>query len=235
VIELKHITKSEGTKNYLSQNIQSAIAVNTAKEVILYDGMVLNSKVQFAVSELNFMLMMCAILAGLSIFEERKLHIWDRVVNKGNFMLIKFFTHYAFSVIMIAFNIIGYRILFDICFPLKSIFVFLSIPIISISLGLFIGLLVQGRAMLSNTVLMIVMLMGYFGGALSLTSVLSNTKFMNVLMYISPLTMSNQLIFKDLIRVNWGNALWIWISIVLIFASIFIFLMRRRVKDGASI
>ncbi len=136
---------------------------------------------------------------------------------------------------MIAFNIIGYRILFDICFPLKSIFVFLSIPIISISLGLFIGLLVQGRAMLSNTVLMIVMLMGYFGGALSLTSVLSNTKFMNVLMYISPLTMSNQLIFKDLIRVNWGNALWIWISIVLIFASIFIFLMRRRVKDGASI
>ena len=95
--------------------------------------------------------MMCAILAELSIFEERKLHVWDRVVNKGNFMLIKFFTHYAFSVIMIAFNIIGYRILFDICFPLKSIFVFLSIPIISISLGLFIGLLVQGRAMLSNT------------------------------------------------------------------------------------
>ncbi len=91
MIELKHITKSEGTKNYLSQNIQSAIVVNTAKEVILYDGMVLNSKVQFAVSELNFMLMMCAILAGLSIFEERKLHIWDRVVNKGNFLHIMHF------------------------------------------------------------------------------------------------------------------------------------------------
>lgn len=226
---------SEGTKNYLSQHTQSAIAVNTAKEVILYDGMLLNSKAQFAVSELNFLLMMCAVLAGLSVFEERKLHVWDRVASKADFILIKFFAHYAFSLIMTAFNIIGYGILFDICFPLKSICVFLSIPIISIILGLFAGLSVHNRAMLSNAVLMMVMLMGYFGGALSLTSVLSNTKFMNVLMYLSPLTIANQLIFKDLIHANWGNALWIWISIVFIFASIFIFLMGRRVKDGASI
>ncbi len=226
---------SEGTKKYLSQHIQSSAVINTAKEVILYDGTLLNSKVQFAVSELNFMLMMCAILAGLSIFEERKLHVWDRVVSKGDFMLIKFFTHYAFSLIMILFNVIGYWVLFDISFPIKSIWVFLSIPVFSISLGLFVGLLVYNRAMLSNTVLMIVMLMGYFGGALSLTSVLSNTKFMNVLMYLSPLTIANQLIFKDLIHVNWGNDLWIWISIVLIFELIFVSLIGRRIKSGASI
>lgn len=226
---------SEGTKNYLSQHFQSTIVLNTAKEIIIYDGILLDSKVQFAVSELSFMLMIVAILAGLSIFEERKLHVWDRVVSKGNFMLIKFFSHYAFSLIMIIVNVIGYWILFDINFPIKSIGVFLSIPIISIILGLFVGLLACSRAILSNTVLMIVMMMGYFGGAISLTSVLSNTKFMNVLMYLSPLTRVNRLIFKDLIQVNRGNDLWIWILTVLVFATVLISLMGRRVKDGAII
>lgn len=136
---------------------------------------------------------------------------------------------------MILFNVIGYWILFDISFPIKSICIFLSIPIVSISFGLFVGILFYNRAMLSNTVLTIVMLMGYFGGALSLTSVLSNTKFMNVLMYISPLTMANKLIFKDLIHINWGNDLFIWISIILIFTLLFIFLMVRRLKNGSSI
>lgn len=226
---------SEGTKGYLSQYGQNTMAVNTAKKIIMYDGMLLNSKIQFGVSELGFMLMMYAVLAGLSIFEERRLHVWDRVVGKGKFVLIKFFTHYVFSLIMIALNATGYGILFGISFSVKSACVFFSIPVISIILGLSVGLLVSNRAMLSNTVLMIVMMMGYFGGALSLTSVLSNTKCMNVLMYISPLTMANRLIFKDLIHVNWGNDLWIWISMLLILMSILISIMGRRVKNGASI
>lgn len=226
---------SEGTKNYLSQHIQNSFSVDTVKEVVMYDGILLNSKVQFAVSELNFMLMMSAVLAGLSIFEERKLHVWDRVVCKSNFVLIKFFTHYTFSFIMITSNVIGYRLLFDIRFPINSICIFLSIPIISISLGLFVGLLVYNKAILSNIIMMIVMIMGYFGGAISLTSVLSNTKFMNVLMYLSPLTMANRLIFKDLIHIDWGNDLFIWILIILIFAVTLIFLMVRRLKNGAII
>lgn len=226
---------SEGTKKYLSQHIQNSLFVNTSKEIILYEGVLLNSKVQFSVSELNFMLMMCAILAGLSIFEERKLHVWDRVVCKSSFMLIKFFIHYVFSLIMIAFNMLGFWILFNISFPIKSLCVFFSIPILSIILGLFVGVVVNSRAMLSNTVLMIVMTMGFFGGALSLTSVLSNTRFMNVLMYLSPLTMANKLIFKDLIKENWGNDLLVWSLIVLIFVIVFISLIGRRVKNGASI
>ena len=226
---------SEGTKNYLSQHIQNSFSVDTVKEVVMYDGILLNSKVQFAVSELNFMLMMSAVLAGLSIFEERKLYVWDRIVCKSNFVLIKFFIHYVFSLIMITSNVIGYRLLFDIRFPINSICIFLSIPIISISLGLFVGLLVYNKAILSNIIMMIVMIMGYFGGAISLTSVLSNTKFMNVLMYLSPLTMANRLIFKDLIHIDWGNDLFIWILIILIFAVTLIFLIARRLRNGACI
>ena len=223
---------SEGTKSYLSQHIQSIVAVNTVKEVIMYDGVLLNSKVQFAVSELNFMLMMCAILAGLSIFEERKLYVWN---GKGNFITIKFLTHYVFSLVLIVFNILGFRILFNIGFSIESLYIFISVPIISIILGLFVGLLAANRAILSNAILMIVMLTGYFGGALSLTSVLSNTKFMNVLMYLSPLTMANRLIFKNLVHVNWGNDLLIWILEIFVFVSIVVSLIGRRVKNGASI
>lgn len=226
---------SEGTKNYLSQHIQNSFSVDTVKEVVMYDEILLNSKVQFAVSELNFMLMMSAVLAGLSIFEERKLHVWDRIVCKSNFVLIKFFIHYVFSLIMITSNVIGYRLLFDICFPINSICIFLSIPIISISLGLFFGLSVYNKAILSNTIMMIVMLMGYFGGALSLTSVLSNTKFMDLLMYLSPLTIANRLIFKDLIQINFGNDLLIWILIFFTFVITFILLIGRRMRNGACI
>lgn len=226
---------SEGTKSYLSQHIQSIVAVNTVKEVIMYDGVLLSSKVQFAVSELNFMLMMCAILAGLSIFEERKLYVWNRVVGKGNFITIKFLTHYVFSLVLIVFNILGFRILFNIGFSIESLYIFISVPIISIILGLFVGLLAANRAILSNAILMIVMLTGYFGGALSLTSVLSNTKFMNVLMYLSPLTMANRLIFKNLVHVNWGNDLLIWILEIFVFVAIVVSLIGRRVKNGASI
>lgn len=226
---------SEGTKSYLLQHTQVLEGINTTKEIVLYNGMILNSKAQFAVSELNFMLVMCAILVGLSIFEERRLHVWDRVVDKKAFILTKFFTHYAFCLIMIAFNTIGFWILFSIKFPVKSMLVFISVPIISTFLGLFVGMVVNSRVILSNTILMLVMTMGFFGGALSLTSVLSNTKFMNVLMYLSPLTMANKLIFMDLINIDWGNNLFIWIALVIIFSGIFISLIGRRVKDGASI
>ncbi len=226
---------SEGTKGYLSQHMQNAPVVNTAKEIILYDGILLDSKAQFAVSELNFMLMMFAILAGLSIFEERRLHIWDRIVGKGKFIIIKFFTHYIFALIMIIFNILGFCILFNINFQISSLYIFFSVPIISILLGLFAGIIAGSRAIISNAVLMIVMMTGYFSGALSLTSVLANTKFMNALMYLSPLTMANKLIFKDLINVNWGNDLLIWTLIILILTAGFISLIGRRVKNGASI
>lgn len=226
---------SEGTRNYLVQHSQSSAVVRAAKEVALYDGASLPARVQFAVSELHFMLMMCAVLAGLSLFEERKLHVWDRAVRKSEFVLIKFFTHYAFSLAMIAFNVVGFWVLFDIRFPIHSLCIFFSVPLISILLGLFAGVTVRNRAMLSNSVLMAVMMMGYFGGALSLTSVLENTPFTSLLMYLSPLTWANQLIFKALLGVAWGKDLFIWGAVVLLFAGTFSFLMRKRVKHGAGI
>lgn len=226
---------SEGTGNYLAQHSQSAAVVRATKEIALYDGASLSSRMQFAVSELNFMLMMCAVLAGLSLFEERKLHVWDRAVRKGEFVLIKFFTHYAFSLAMIALNVVGFWALFDIRFPLYSLCVFFSVPMISVILGLFAGAVVRNRAMLSNSVLMAVMMMGYFGGALSLTSVLENTPFMNLFMYLSPLTWANKLIFKALLGVEWGKDLFIWMAVVLLFAGTFGFLIGKRVKHGAGI
>ncbi len=226
---------SEGTQNYLSQHKQISEAVNTAKEIIIYQGILLNSKVQFAVSELNFMLMMYAILAGLTVFEEIKLHIWDRIVNKNEFILIKYLTHYGFSVFMIIFNMACFWVLFDIKMPIESIFIFLSVPIISILLGIFVGIVVFDRAMLSNTILMTVMMMGYFGGALSLTSVLANTKFMDVLMYFSPLTIANKLIFKILLNIDLEGYLLIWTGLVILIAGTFTYLIKRRIKYGAII
>lgn len=226
---------SEGTKNYLSQFTKTTEVLNSTKEIVLYNALILESKLQFAVSELNFMLMMYAILAGLSIFEERRLHIWDRVVNKVSFIFTKFIVHYIFAIIIIAFNMLGFWILFNIKFPIKSTCMFLCMPIISIVLGLFIGIIVKNRAILSNTILMMVMMMGFFGGALSLTSVLANTKYANVLMYLSPLTMANKLIFKDLINLNWGNDFLIWIAFISIFLGACISMIGRRIRNGSII
>lgn len=226
---------SEGTKNYLLQRPEFTNNINVMKEVVLYSGQILNAKIQFAVSELNFMLLMASILIGLSVFEERRLHIWDRIVDKRKFILTKFFAHFVFSIVMITFNIYLFELVFDMQTPLKSILIFMSMPIISMFLGIFVGCIVQNRAMLSNTILMIVMFMGFFGGALSLTAVLSNTKFMNVLMYISPLTLANKLIYKNMINVNMRVQLFIWIGFVLLFAGLFTFLIERRIKNGTVI
>lgn len=226
---------SEGTKNYLSQFTKTTEVFNSTKEIVLYNGMILASKFQFAVSELNFMLMMYAILAGLSILEERRLHVWDRVVNKKSFILTKFFVHYIFAIIIIALNIFGFWVIFNIVFSIKCICMFLCMPIISIVLGLFIGVTVNNRAILSNIILMMVMMMGFFGGALSLTSVLANTKYANVLMYLSPLTMANKLIFKDLINLNWGNDFLIWIAFISIFLGACITMIARRIRNGSII
>ncbi|UTC63153.1 ABC transporter permease [Treponema sp. OMZ 787] len=226
---------SEGTKNYLLQRPEFTQKINVAKEIVLYSGQILDAKIQFAVSELNFMLLMASILIGLSVFEERRLHIWDRIVDKRKFVSVKFFAHYVFSVVMIVFNLILFAVIFDMQTPFKSILILLSMPIVSMLFGILIGLIVQNRAMLSNTILMIVMFMGFFGGALSLTSVLSNTKFMNVLMYISPLTLANKLIYKNLIHVTMGRELFIWIVFILGFAGLFIAFIERRIKNGTVI
>lgn len=226
---------SEGTKGYLSQGLQDQAIIRTTREISLYNGLILGSKEQFAVSELNFMLLIYSILPGLSIFEERRLHIWDRLVKKSQLLIVKFIVYYILSLIMIAINVLVFKFCFNISFPSRSICIFCSLPIVSVFLGLFIGVLVNNRTMLSNTLLMLVMIMGYFGGALSLTSVLANTKFMNVLMKLSPLSMVNRLIFKDLISMNWGNDLWVWSSLLLIISILLIGLISRRVKNGASI
>ncbi|UTC64007.1 hypothetical protein E4O00_08965 [Treponema sp. OMZ 788] len=226
---------SEGTKNYLLQRTEFTHKINVAKEIVLYSGQILDAKIQFAVSELNFMLLMAAILIGLSVFEERRLHIWDRIVDKRKFISVKFFAHYGFSVVMIVFNLMLFALIFDMQTPFKSILILLSMPTVSMLFGILIGLIVQNRAMLSNTILMIVMFMGFFGGALSLTSVLSNTKCMNVLMYISPLTLANKLIYKNLINVNMGRELFIWIAFILGFAGLCIAFIERRMKNGTVI
>ncbi|MDO5718999.1 MAG: hypothetical protein Q4P34_08445 [Tissierellia bacterium] len=224
---------SEGTKNYLLQYAVQADEIISSKEVIIYTGKVLDARAQFATSELSFMVMMSSILIGLSVFEERRLHIWDRLVGKERLLCLKFALHYIYDIILIMINLFLYKVAFGIEFPAKAYLLFSSIPIISLFLGMIIGLTVNSRAVLSNSILMIVMLLGYFGGALSLTSVLANTRFMNVLMYISPLTIVNKLIFSSIIGLEKSFALW-FISLA-VFAIISLFFLNRRIKDGAVI
>lgn len=225
---------SEGTKNYINLNNISNIALKITN-IELYKGIILNSRIQFAVSELSFMLMMTSILIGQSLFQERSLHIWDRIVKKESFIAKKFLYNYIFTIVMIVINTIMYNYILDILLSYKSILILSTLPIISLLLGIYISLTVKNKAILSNTILMIVMLSGYFGGALSMTSVLQNTKYMNYLMYLSPITFSNKLIFKDFLKINIVNEIIIWILSLFILSTILIYLIKRRIKNGSII
>lgn len=226
---------SEGTKNYLLPHASTGETLQVAKEIVLYHGTILDAKIQFAVSELNFMLMMCAVPTGLNLLEERRTHVWDRVVGKKNFVFTKFLVHYGFALFMVLVNVVGFRWLFGIRIPIGSVLVFFSVPVLSLLFGLFVGLTVNTRAMVSNTVLVVVMLMGYFGGAWSLTSVLENTKVMNLLMYVSPITTANKLIFKDLLRIHFGSSLLLWLTLVMVLSALFLSLIKRRIDHGAVV
>ncbi|MGF7109796.1 hypothetical protein [Treponema pedis] len=204
---------SEGTKNYILRNFTEREAVYTAAEVIIYRGPLLTAQMQFAISELSFILMMCAIPAGLNIFEERHKNIWNRVVCKRRFLTVKFLLHFVFAVIITAVSLALFYLIYNIKIPFTAATVFLSIPVLSILFGLAMGLTVQNRTVLSNSIMMIVMLLGYLGGALSLTSVLSSTKYMNVLMYLSPLTLADTLIFRQLLGYTNFNGIMPYITV----------------------
>ncbi|MDO5726170.1 MAG: hypothetical protein Q4P29_07740 [Tissierellia bacterium] len=224
---------SEGTKNYLLENRQTLNTVETKVEIVPYDGKILDAQTQFAVSELSFILMMSASLLGLNLFEERKLHTWDRIVAKNELLTIKILLHYIFDILMILVSIFLFNIVLNLKFPISSILLFATIPFMSLTFGAAIALIAANRTMVSNIIMLVVMLLGYLGGALSLTSVLANTKFMNILMNFSPLTIVNRLIFRQILELFEPMQLLPWLMVNLIVGTLSIAIIRKQVKYGS--
>lgn len=215
---------SEGTKGYL-ENIYS-----TGDET-LYTGKFLFASTQFAISELNFIVLMTASFLGLSILEERSLHIWDRIIDKSKFLFTKAIIHYIYTLVMVLVSVLLFRILFDLNLSLNAILIMCTVPILSLCIGTIAGIFLENRTVLSNTVLMIVMLFGYFGGALSLSSMLSTTKYMNYLIYLSPLTLINKVLFMEYLELEYKNMLFIWIGVVVVLSFLTILLVKRRLEN----
>lgn len=226
---------SEGIKNYSTKDFVSLESINTTKEVILYSGTFLNAKIQFMVSELNFMIMMISTLIGLNVLEDRRLHIWDRVIDKDRFLLVKVFIHYIYSALMVIISLLLFKICFDITFPFKSVIIFLSFPLLSLSMGILAGIYIDNRTVLSNTLMMIVMLFGYLGGSLSLSSVLSTTKFMRYLMYVSPVTLGNKIIFLQILGIDNIGSYISFIAVIFVVLIISFIFIKRRLKNGSII
>ena len=143
---------ASGTKNYLVDVSGLKESGNVLSNVSVYQGTLLDSKAQFAVSELSFMVMMVSNLIGLNVFEERDKHVWDRVVCKNQFIGMKFFMHVGFSLLMILLNVVCYKYLFGVKIPLSAILVFISITLICLPFGILVGMFVQSRAMVSNKI-----------------------------------------------------------------------------------
>lgn len=200
---------SEGTQSYLDRFSPVSHAVAGAKEVILYQGVLLDARTQFAVSELSFMLLMVATLLGNNIFEERRLRIWDRVIDKNRFLAVKSLVHYLYAAGMIVVSLGLYRLAFGLRFPAPAVFVFFTLPVLGLCIGLAAGVTLPSRAVVSNTTMMTVMLFGYLGGALSLSSVLATTNIMRWIMHLSPITAANRLIFAEMLGHSDANR---WIA-----------------------
>ncbi|MDO5733008.1 MAG: hypothetical protein Q4P72_04385 [Eubacteriales bacterium] len=223
---------SEGTKNYLEIGSALSKSVETTVPVRIYQGARAGAKLQFAVSELSFMLLMASLPMGFNVFEERRLHTWDRLVNKSKLLYTKWGLHYLYTLLMIAISVIGFRWIFAIHLSPTAILLFATIPILSLSLGLMIACCVESRSVLQDTTLMLVMLLGFFGGALSLSSVLSNTRVMNLLMYLSPLTLVNQIIFADYLALPIKGLLLPWLLVEFVLSAACLAITRRRIKHG---
>ncbi len=222
---------SEGTKGYLDKFYYLGYSTSLINNEVLYTGKILFAKTQFAISELNFMLMMISSFLGLNILEERSLHIWDRIIDKFKFLLIKAVLHYIYALLMIIVSALIFKFLFEIDFSFNAILITFTVPIISLCLGTIAGIFLGNRTVLSNTVLMIVMLFGYFGGALSLSSVLSTTKYMNYLIYLSPLTLINKILFMEHLGLDYRNLFFVWIVVLVILTTFTVLFVKRRLKN----
>ncbi|SEQ61109.1 hypothetical protein SAMN05421767_10288 [Granulicatella balaenopterae] len=222
---------SEGTKGYITQFYHvGGDSLSGNSQVVLYTGKLLFAKTQFAISELNFMVMMVSSLVGLNILEERTLHIWDRIIDKGRFLAVKVVIHYLYCLLMIVISLVVFRFGFGIGFSVRAVLLLATVPIVSMAIGIMAGIFIHNRTVLSNTVMMIVMLFGYFGGALSLSSVLSTTNYMNYLIYLSPLTLINKLLYMDYLALWDANLLMIWLSVLAVLTIGTILVMKRGLK-----
>lgn len=224
---------SEGTKGYLAPLPPSPSSVSAP--ILLYQGILLNAQQQFAVSELTFMLFMSTILLGLNILKERQTNVWNRVICKKRFLLIKSGVHAVYHLLLITVTLGLLYFFYQISYSWYDILCFISVSCISLPFAVFIGLKASSQTILSNLMLLSVMLLGYFGGALSLSSVLANTKGMNILRYLSPLTLVNQCIYRDILSCSNSTITIAWWSVVFILSTSLLILIQRRVTYDSII
>ncbi|MDO5695835.1 MAG: hypothetical protein Q4P30_03645 [Eubacteriales bacterium] len=224
---------SAGTQGYLDRFAETAVHV--PGPVVRYSGPVLGAAEQFAVSELSFILMMVSVLTGLAVLRERHLHVWDRLPCRGRFFAVHLLTHVGYGLWVLGLNSVLYIIVFEIRFSVSQLAVFASILPLAVLFGGFTALCVRERSVLSNIVLMAVMLSGYLGGALSLTAVLQNTRFMNVLRYASPLTLVNEVIYRMHLHLLQGENLVAWAVTLMALSIILLIGCERRIRHGSII
>lgn len=152
----------------------------------------ITSTQSFAISATTFFAMMLSNFIAHDLYRERENRTLDRHPSKARLLLTKGLLYAVLLLLMILISNLANRLFYGIRWTLPMIGLFWSTGFISIPFGFLIALTAHSKQVLSNIVLMIVMLLGYFSGTLSLMSVLKNTPLMRHLIYISPLTWLNE-------------------------------------------
>lgn len=152
----------------------------------------ITSTQSFAISATTFFAMMLSNFIAHDLYQERENRTLDRHPSKARLLMAKGLLYAAVLLLMILISGLTNRLFYGIQWTLPMIGLFWSTGFLSIPFGFLIALKAHSKQVLSNIALMIVMLLGYFSGTLSLMSVLKNTPIMRRLIYISPLTWLNE-------------------------------------------
>lgn len=175
-------------------NQASVTSSETMVEKVLLDSPQIDSLGYYSFSSLAFSILFMGLLVGFSLQNEKTYGTIERIkLSKAGipsvFMvklslgilcgLGQILTVYLFSTFVLKVNWGSFTGLIFLLFLLLSLY--------SAVFGGVMGFISKDKASCQNTVLMLTMLSGYFGGAISPLYLLENTSIMNIFIHCSPL------------------------------------------------
>lgn len=222
-------TAFEQTIAFITTDTNTPVVTTTVLE-----GNTVNSFAYFTFSGLGLIMLYISSIIAHSVSNEKELRTLERIklakVDDRLMLVSKIVFGVLIGVMQIAEVYVFSSFILDVHWgsnkPLM-ISVLLSLAVFSSTLGAIVGIAIKNKLLINNLVLMLVVLIGFLGGAFSPISMLENIPVVSTIIRGSPLYWSNQALtylYSGTIDSS------VWIAMAVCFGSSLLLLALYRLK-----
>lgn len=218
-------------------------------QTVTLDSTPVNSKVYFTFSGLAFAILFMSLLIAHSVYDERELKTIERIkISKAgvsNMFASKIVTGIACGLVQIAVVFLFSTFVLNVTWGSKApvmFLVLLFLVLYSSVFGAVLGMISKNKSMCQSLVMMITMLCGYLGGAITPLYLLENMTFFNIIIKASPLYWANRALtslYNGTVDENTFNSIAVLtglaIAIMLIYSASVLLRQNRQKTTGGVV